>query len=170
MPTKGYEDSLAQALDSDSSRSRLLRTTLVAMLYALFAQQVVRELARWLKTQPSLRDVVQSLPSGGIPEPDPGSTAVFMHLSLAAIILVTSWVGWGRSHAPGNVEPLTRFVDWPLVVLAIDLSIVGVYFILVSQVDIRDVVVSTDGTTRTELHGVSATPEGLCVIAIFGLY
>lgn len=84
------------------------------------------------------------------------------HLVLAAMVIATSWVGWGWSkHSLSNVRHVFTkdFVE-----LALDVWLVGVYFFIVQG---AERVVDVQGT-RT-IQG-SIAVEALWVMVMFGTY
>jgi hypothetical protein len=84
------------------------------------------------------------------------------HLVLAAMVIATSWVGWGWSkHSLSDVR---HVFTWDFIELALDVWLVGVYFFIVQG---AERIVDLNGA-RT-IHGSFAI-EALWVMVMFATY
>lgn len=90
--------------------------------------------------------------------------AAYSHLALALGLVATSWVGWSRSKAPGNVQDVQSVFSSAFLVLLLDVLLVIFYFIIVKGVDI---VREINGQIRVK---PSAANETLWVMVVFGGY
>lgn len=93
-----------------------LRVIFVQMLFALTIGQVAMR-------------VIDLIKHGGNPLVHP---TAFLHLILCVIILTSSWVGWQLSQASENSEKINSVFSLQYVILLIDISLVIMYFIIVS--------------------------------------
>jgi hypothetical protein len=97
----------------DDDEGRELHREFVGMLFALAIGQVALDAA--------------NLTSGSVSAPN--SLPSYSHLILAALVIATSWVGWGQSdHSLSDIEDVFSF---DFVELLIDLWLVVLYFLLV---------------------------------------
>jgi len=82
----------------------------------------------------------------------------YSHLFLATFVVALSWVGWSKSAATQDVGGV---LEWPFVVLLLDMAMVVTYFILVRTIDF-----SPEGHQRID----SAADVAYWHILIFSLY
>jgi hypothetical protein len=120
-----------------------LRFTFVGMLFALAIAETAIQFAK-------LVDI-------GAPLYHPAS----FHLGLAAFLIATSWIGWARSKAPGNIRAVKEVFSLEFVVLLIDILLVFFYFIIVKGAEIP--------ASKTEISG-SAENETRWMMFVFGGY
>lgn len=109
-----------------------LRFVFVSMLFALTIGKIVEQL-----TQLVYIGVGFSHPA-------------YIHLLLAAFLVVTSWVGWARSNAPGNVRAVRDVFSWEFVILLIDLFLVLCYFIIVKGAEMPKTKTAIDPSAANE--------------------
>lgn len=136
----------ASLLSRDIDRSTLLRWTFVGMLFALAIESVAVS---------TLSLFQQSVPWERWPP-------AILHLLLAFCVISASWVGWSRSLAPGNHEPLRRIFSLPYLVLLVDLILVIVYIIIAGLVELP--------SEANPTPSASARPEALGLTVMFCLY
>lgn len=134
-----------------------LRIEFVALLFALATAEVGAQFGNLAADHRRLTEAAAS----------------YSHLTLALIIIATSWVGWSRSPAAGNKLPLERIFSVAFVVLMLDVALVVFYFIIARGVEkpsspnaghetfwvmmIFAVYVAWDLTTKA----VAADPDGV---------
>lgn len=104
----------------DQRHENQLRFTFVAMLFALTIGEIAIRFAQ-LAVDPRVRYY-----------------PAYAHLILAGFIVVTSWVGWAQSKAPGNVKAVSQIFSLEFIVLLIDVSLVFCYFIIVKGAEMPD--------------------------------
>ena len=126
----------------DHGHENQLRFTFVAMLFALTIGEVAIRSAQLVNT-------------GVLYYP------AYFHLLLASIIIVTSWVGWAQSRAPGNIQAVRKIFSLEFVVLLIDVFLVICYFVIVKGAEIP--------ASRTEMKA-SANNETLGMVVVFAGY
>lgn len=61
--------------------------------------------------------------------------AAYSHLTLALVLIATSWVGWSVSAAAGSRLPLNNVFTLAFIVLLLDVILVVFYFIIVRGVE-----------------------------------
>jgi hypothetical protein len=86
----------------------------------------------------------------------------YSHLTLATVLIATSWVGWTLSPSPGARADVNSVFEWEFCVLLIDVLLVVTYFILVRSVDITE-------DKPIELKA-SAAPEAFWIFFVFCVY
>jgi hypothetical protein len=104
----------------DQRHENQLRFTFVAMLFALTIGEIAIRFAQ-LAAGPQVRYY-----------------PAYAHLILAGFIVVTSWVGWAQSKAPGNVKAVSQIFSLEFIVLLIDVSLVFCYFIIVKGAEMPE--------------------------------
>lgn len=118
----------------DQRHENRLRFTFVAMLFALTIGEIAIRFAQ-LAVDPQVRYYHPA----------------YAHLILAGFIVVTSWVGWAQSKAPGNVQAINQVFSWEFVVLLIDVFLVVCYFIIAKGAEVpvakSDIKASADNET-----------------------
>ena len=90
----------------------------------------------------------------------------YSHLFLALIVIITSWIGWGKSKASHRNSKFASVFRLDFVELLIDVVLVIVYFVLVHRSE--DVVI--DEITKTSTVKPSIISEAVCVAMMFTLY
>lgn len=103
----------------DESSKETLRFDFVEMLFALTLSEIAIRVAYLVEQQQTL-----------ITAP-----AAYSHALLALILVATSWVGWRRSRAYGNLQDVSGVFSWPFVVLLVDVGLVILYFIIVNGIE-----------------------------------
>ena len=122
-----------------------LRHEFVGMMFALAIGEVGVQTATLVQN----RDWMRFLPA-------------YSHLTLATVVIATSWVGWTLSPAPGARQDVRSIFSRDFFVLLVDVFLVVVYFILVKTVDF---------TGEKDIQSnPSAVPETRWLIVIFGTY
>jgi hypothetical protein len=121
--------------------SKDLRFAFVSMLFALTIGNIVTQFTQLLTI--------------------PTYYPAYFHLLLAVFVVVTSWVGWARSQAPGNVQPIQAVFSWDFIVLLVDIFLVLCYFTIVKGAEMPQ-----SGTHVT----ASADNETFWMIIIFAGY
>ena len=118
----------------DQRHENRLRFTFVAMLFALTIGEIAIRFAQLVVD----KQVSYCHPA-------------YYHLFLAGFIVVTSWVGWAQSKAPGNVQAINQIFSWEFVVLLIDVFLVVCYFIIAKGAEVpaakSDIKPSADNET-----------------------
>ncbi|MEI9978402.1 MAG: hypothetical protein WDN23_05275 [Edaphobacter sp.] len=84
------------------------------------------------------------------------------HLTVATMMIATSWVGWTLSVAPGARRDVKGIFEWEFVVLLVDVTLVILYFILVRSVDF--------GKGESAPRIAQAPRVALLIVIIFSLY
>ena len=130
----------------NTEQGRELHREFVGMLFALAIAQVAVQSA----------DVINHDLDAWIKAP------ALSHLLLAAIVIATSWVGWGRSGH--SLSPVRHVFTKDFVELLIDVGLVGVYFFIVQG---AEKVVIVDGAETIQ---ASAAHEALWVMVMFAMY
>lgn len=126
-----------------------LRWTFVEMLFALAVSQVAINVADLI----SLGDpLMKKMPA-------------FAHLTVAFVLIATSWLGWRRSRSPGMLESLEYVFSLRFLALLADMLLVVVYFIIARGAEIEQ----KGGETKLA-DVVSARPESIGLCVVFGVY
>lgn len=125
-----------------------LRFPFVEMLFALAVSQVAMCAADIIGIPGLFREKIPGL----------------MHLVLSLLVIATSWVGWRHSQSPGMQKQIVSVFSRPFVRLLMDVLLVIVYFVLVKSVELEQVL------GNSKLTMPAATPESLCLVAIFAIY
>ena len=128
-----------------SNREPKLRHEFVGMMFAVAVGEVGLQTAALLQAGPIFR----FLPA-------------YTHLTLAIVVIATSWVGWTLSVAPGARRDVRGIFEWEFVVLLLDVLLVILYFILVRSVDF--------GKDQAVPHIAPASEVALLMLVIFALY
>jgi len=126
-----------------------MRWTFVEMLFALAVSQVAINVA----------DLIS------LGNPWQNKLPAFAHLTVAFVLIATSWLGWRRSHSPGMVESPKYVFSWRFLALIGDVLLVVVYFIIVRAVEIEQ-----KGGESKLAAVVSAQPESIWIWVVFGVY
>jgi len=130
-------------MTDNPSRGESLHQDFVGMLFALATAEVAIQTFNVYKFSSDLRN--------GLP--------AYFHLALAFLVIVASWVGWGRSeHGRSRIESVFSL---DFLELTLDVFLVTLYFLLVKSVDIDD------GQKKIVL---SFEPEILFTALIIGSY
>lgn len=99
---------------------RKLRVDFVALLFALATAEVGIQFGNLAAAHHRLTDGAVS----------------YSHLTLALVLIATSWVGWSRSPAAGNKLPMEHIFSVAFVVLGLDVALVVFYFIIARGVEV----------------------------------
>lgn len=136
-----------------------IRWVLVAMLYALAAKDIAICLADWTRATET-REALISL--------DAVALAPLMHILLAVAALVTGWIVWTRSMAPGNHQPLKSLFSLQFVILMFEIMPVVLCLILISKVELVSVqtIVPDPATVRVEQPDVPPEPVSRGAVAL----
>jgi hypothetical protein len=126
-----------------------VRFGFVELLFALTAAEIAVQFA----------DLVSKVEAVAVGLP------AYAHLTLAFILVATSWVGWSRSIAPGAKRDVQAVFSADFIVLLIDVLLVIFYFIVVKGVD--QIIKNTDGSVAVV---ASANNECLWIAVIFAGY
>ncbi len=133
---------------AENGNKATLRIAFVEMLFALAIAEIAIQVAN-LATQGS----------SGV-----SYLAAYAHLTLAGLIIATSWVGWSKSSAPGAEASLESVFGPAFPVLLVDVLLVVFYYIIVKGVD------TSVGVSNELLSNPSAANETLWVMRIFAVY
>lgn len=100
-----------------------------------------------------------------IPHPGERCWAAGAHLVLCTLLVVASWVGWSRSKAPGTQQHVTGVFSVPFLVLLLDVMLVVLYFIMVQEVEIENLLLGGKYIAEP-----SAREEAKWMIWVFSVY
>jgi len=132
---------------SDELKAKL-RFGFVEMLFALTAAEIAIQFADLVLKVPR---ILSSAPA-------------YTHLVLALSLVATSWVGWSKSEALGNIKDVESVFSWEFLVLLLDVLLVILYFIIVKGVD-------SEKTPDGHITIVpSAENETLWIMVVFAVY
>jgi hypothetical protein len=92
-----------------------------------------------------------------------GKLPVTAHLTLGAILIATSWLGWSASLQRRREERAEHPFSWDFLGLLMDVLLVVFYFILVRQAEITE-------EAPYRLTPPSAVPEATWLLVIFATY
>ena len=146
-----HESSQTRAVESarknENSETSPTRYAFVEMLFALaiaevavIASHVVRVSGPWTEKLP-----------------------VTAHLTLGAILIATSWLGWSASLQRRREERAEHPFSWDFLGLLMDVLLVVFYFILVRQAEITE-------EAPYRLTPPSGVPEATWLLVIFATY
>lgn len=125
-----------------------MRYSFVEMLFALAISQIAIHAADLASTTGT---TWQMLPA----------TA---HLILSFTVIITSWVGWRNSQAPGIKRQIQSIFSKRMVGLIVDVALVIIYFILVRSVEIQQ------QNGATVFSQPSSHPDAKWICVIFFIY
>lgn len=131
-----------------------VRRTFVAMIYAFVAVESARYTS----------DLVEAM-NGEI---TPHAIACWSHLILCFVIISTSWVGWSSSDAPGASKPIKSIFQKAYLILALDVWLVVIYYIILSKIEVGYIYVQ--GHKFSTLTHPSADGEAYWVFGMFATY
>lgn len=116
---------------------RAVGITFVDVLFALVVAEILEPLRRF-----------DDLPVAGV-----------VHLGLAGVLVLTSWIGYHNSW--NRPSYFIRFPNWPLAQFLIDVALVVVYWLM---------AVNAEGVAPQATTPPSAAPEAVLVACSFVLY
>jgi len=93
------------------------------MMFALAVAEVAIQFAKLMQEKPSF---------------PPNLPAAYVHLSLALVVIATSWVGWSLAPATGARLDVKEIFQPEFLVLLIDVILVICYFVLVQSSPAND--------------------------------
>lgn len=125
-----------------------LRYTFVEMLFALAVGQV----AIYIGDLYGINSALEKKAAAGV------------HLLLSTILISASWVGWRKSASPGMETNISSIFSRRYLMLLIDVALVIIYFVLVRQVEMKNI--GSDILLATP----SAKPEAYLILTTFCLY
>jgi hypothetical protein len=95
--------------------------------------------------------------------------ACISHLTLALVVIWTSWFGWRQSVERDSADESHILSKGALLTL-LDLSLVILYFILVRSADLMDVGQSKQGSLQAHLESPTPHPEARVLLSIYMVY
>ena len=102
----------------------------------------------------------------------PGSMdywAAWSHLILSFVLTTASWFGWQGSVRKSKFDEEASIFQWAYFLSVVDIILVGLYFLLVHQVEVANVNAFPSAQVP-EITRPSARPETVIVLIVFVVY
>jgi len=144
---RSHTQAVESARDNQISETSATRYTFVEMLFALAIAEVAVIASHLVRVSDSW---TAKLP-------------VTAHLTLGAVLIATSWLGWSASLQRRREERAEHPFSWDFLGLLVDVLLVVFYFILVRQAEITE-------EAPYRLSSPSAVPEATWLLVIFATY
>lgn len=97
---------------------------------------------------------------------------VWSHLVLAFVITTASWFGWQMAVKNAIFKENDSIFQWSYLLSVLDIILVGLYFLLVHQVELLNVTAFPTSSDNSKLVIIdpSSRPEAIIIFIIFVLY
>jgi len=96
--------------------------------------------------------------------------AAWTHLILALSLTAASWFGWQMAVKNATFDDEASIFQGSFVLSVLDIVLVGLYFLLVHQVEMDNVTAFPSVDKPPKLIRPSASPESWTILIIFGIY
>lgn len=152
---------MANADANDQAESRTLDDQVRKNLVQVFFGLVLTQMAVYITSLVVLWDVRGEF--------SPNFMAAWFHLALAFTLTTTSWFGWQISVRATKLAEEASIFQGGFVLSLLDICLVGLYFLLVHQVEITGVAAFPPSKSPT-ITAPGANAETWIILVVFAIY